>query len=92
MSADNFHLVIIFSLPHILCTGRDFASYVSSLPTASHGFLSYQLDWDNSQDRDLRDIAHEMLDWDTKLATHLKLTRVNIDDIKKDNPKAELQR
>ena len=75
-----------------LYTGPDFARYVSSLPPAVRPHLEYQLDWDNDVDRDLCEIAHEMLDWDSKLATHLKLTRVDISDIKEDNSKAELRR
>ena len=44
--------------------------------------LEYQLDSDNDVDRDLREIAHHMLGWDSNLATPLQLTQVDISDIK----------
>lgn len=47
-----------------------------------HPHLENQLDWDNDVDRDLCEIAHYMLNWDTTLAPHLSLTEVNISDIK----------
>ena len=58
---------------------------MSSLPPASRPHLEYQLDWDNDVDRDLREIAHHMLGWDLELASHLKLTDVDISDIKSEN-------
>ena len=71
----------------------DLDGYVSSLPPAVHSHLEYQLDWDNDVDRDLREIARHMLDWDLKLATHLQLTEIDISDIKEENQnKPELQR
>ena len=66
----------------VYLTAHGIASHVSSLPPAVHPHLDYQLDWDNDVDRDLREIAHHMLDWDSALATHLKLTEVDISDIK----------
>ncbi len=58
-----------------------------------HPHLDYQLDRDNDMDTDLREIAQHMLGWDSKLATQLKLTEVNISDIKlKYSMDPELQR
>ena len=58
-----------------------------------HPHLEYQLDRDNDVETDLREIAHHMLDWDSTLATHLKLSNVDIDDIKcKFSMDPELQR
>ena len=54
--------------------------------------LENQLDWDNDVDRDLCEIAHHMLDWELKLSTRLKLTEVNIRDIKDEFSIPELQR
>ena len=55
--------------------------------------LKNQLDWDNDVDRDFREIARHMLDWDSTLATHLKLSHVDVDDIKrKFSMDPELQR
>ncbi len=56
--------------------------------------LEYQLDRDSEGvDRDLSEIAHHMLDWEVKLSTHLKLTEVDIYDIKHKHPmEPELQR
>ena len=61
---------------------NDSAGYVLSLPPAVRPYLEYQLDWDNDVDADLIEIAHHMLDWEVKLPTHLKLTDVDISDIK----------
>ena len=72
---------------------QNFGDYVSSLPSDVYPQLEYQLDWDNEVDRDLREIAHHMLGWDLKLATYLKLTEVDISDIKGEHAaKPELQR
>ena len=68
------------------------SDYISSLPPAVHPHLEDELDRDNDIDKDLREIADHMLDWDTKLATHLKLTKVDISDIKDENSKSELKR
>ena len=58
-----------------------------------HPYLENELDRDNDIDKDLREIAHHMLDWDSKLATHLKLTEVDISDTKRKYPMdPELQR
>ena len=65
---------------------------MSSLPPAVRPHLKCQLDSDNDTDTDLREIAYHMLDWDSKLATHLKLTEVDIRDIKDEYSKPELQR
>ncbi len=54
--------------------------------------LEYQLDRDNKMDRDLREIAHHMLDWDLKLSIGLRLTEVDIRDIKDEYSKPQLQR
>ena len=66
--------------------------WISSLPPAVHLHLEYLLDKDNDVDRDLREIAYHMLDWDLKLSTHLKLTEVDIRDIKQYFKEPELQR
>ena len=74
----------------MLTTG--FKGYVSSLPPAVRPHLEYELDGDNEINRDLHEIAHHMLGWDSKLATHLKLTEVDISDIKEQflmNPKLQ---
>ena len=63
-------------------------AYASSLPAGALPHLEQQLDWN-----DLIEIAHHMLDWEEKLCTHLRLTAVDIHDIKakhQNNP--ELQR
>ena len=74
-------------------TDTSYDSYASSLPAAAYQLLELQLDWDNNLDRDLRQIAHCMLEWDTKLSTHLKLTEVDIHDIKEEyKQQPELQR
>ena len=78
---------------HFLTTTHDFARYVSSLPPSMHPHLEDQLDSDNDVDRDLREIAYYMLNWDLKLSTHLELTAIDISDIKDEHiMKPELQR
>ena len=57
-----------------------------------HLYLEYQLDGDNDVGRDLCEMAYHMLGWDLKLATHLKLTEVDIRDIKQYFKEPELQR
>ena len=54
--------------------------------------LEYQLDRDNDVDTDLREIAHHMLDWELKLSSPLKLTEIDIRDIKEYFKEPELQR
>ncbi len=64
--------------------------YVSSLPPAARPHLELKLDWGHEGvEKDLSKIADHMIGWEEKLSTHLELTRIDIDDIKKrnhDNP------
>ena len=46
--------------------------------------LDSALDYDNDVEADLCEIANHMLGWDSELSTHLKLTDVDINDIKCD--------
>lgn len=64
-------------------TAQSYESYVSSLPPAVRPHLEDLLDSDNDTDTDLREIAHHMVDWDSKLATYLNLTEVDISDTKR---------
>ena len=57
------------------------ASFVQSLPAAAHPYLNYQLDRDNPTDRDLKEIANHMENWESNLATHLKLTKSDTERI-----------
>ena len=77
-----------------IAVASDFAGYMSSLPPAVHPHLEHQLDRDSGGvDRDLSEIAHHMLDWEVQLSTHLKLTEVDISDVKEKHSKEpELQR
>ena len=77
-----------------LTAAIDLDGYVSSLPPAVQPHLEHQLDWDNEGvDKDLSEIAHHMLDWEVKLSTHLKLTEIDISDVKEKHSKEpELQR
>ena len=72
----------------------DFPAYVSSLPPNVRPHLGLQLDHDHEGvDEDLCEIAEHMLGWDEQLSTHLKLTEVDIHDIKaKYNTQPSLQR
>lgn len=73
--------------------GSDISPYVTSLPASALPLLEKQLDWDNKVDRNLREIAHLMLDWDGKACTYLGLKEVDIRDIKDiHDAKPELQR
>ena len=69
-------------------------AYMSSLPANVQPLLKKQLDWDNNGvDRDLIEIAHHMLHWEEKLCSHLRLTAVDVHDIKAKHPNnPELQR
>ena len=77
---------------HYAAAASDFASYMSSLPPALRPNLEFQLDWDNDMDRDLREIAHYMVDWDVQLSTSLKLTKEDIADIKEQFQQPEIRR
>ena len=72
----------------------DFSDYMSLLPPNARPHLELKLDHDNKGvDKDLYEIAEHMLGWDEQLSTHLKLTDVDIHDIKdKYNSKPSLQR
>lgn len=68
-------------------------NYRGKIPTSAHPLLQKQLDWDNQTDRDLIEIASNMLDWEENLCTHLGLKEVDIRDIKDIHPgKPDLQR
>lgn len=55
--------------------------------------MDLELDSGNSgTEKDLEEIAHQMLDWEVKLSAHLGLTEVNLADIKHDYKKAEEQK
>ena len=61
----------------------NFSAYMSSLPPNARPHLELQLDHDHEGvDEDLCKIAKYMLGWDEQLSTHLKLTEVDIHDIK----------
>ena len=72
----------------------DFSDYISSLPANARPHLELQLDYGHERvDEDLCEIAKHMLGWDEQLSTHLKLTDVDIHDIKDQyNSKPSLQR
>ena len=73
-------------------TGCEFARYESSLSPAVRPCLEDQLDKGSDVDADLCEIAHHMLDWDSRLATPLKLTEADVSDIKQKYSDPELQR
>ena len=61
----------------------DFSAYVSSLPASAQSLLDKELDWDhNGVDVHLEKIAYYMKDWETKLSSLLKLTEIDIADLK----------
>ena len=56
---------------------------MSSLHATISPHLEKRIDWDHEGvDRDLNEIADHMLDWEEKLSAHLKLTAMDIHDIK----------
>ena len=67
---------------------------MSRLPPNARPHLELKLDHDHEGvDKDLYEIAEHMLGWDEQLSTHLKLTEVDIHDIKvKYNTQPSLQR
>ena len=71
----------------------DCATYISSFSSHALLHLDLLLDWDSEGvDEDLNEIAHYMICWED-LSSSLKLTNVDIHDIKLHNPnKPELQR
>ena len=59
------------------------SSFLSSLPAGARIHLELQLDSDNEGvEKDLSEIAQHMLGWEEKLCVHLRLTKVDIHDIK----------
>ena len=72
----------------------DFSAYVSSLPPPARPHLELQLDSGyDGVEKDLHQIADNMLKWEEKLSAHLGLTPADIDNIKERNPfKPELQK
>lgn len=60
----------------IIFSGLD---YVSSLPASVQPYLDYQLDWEHEGvDKDLIEIADNMLHWEEYLCDSLGLTGVDI--------------
>ena len=65
---------------------------MSLLPPAAHFYLNKKVDYDHGMvDKDLYQIAHNMLYWDL-LAPQLGLNEVDVADIKHDHHTAEQQR
>lgn len=61
-------------------------TYISSLPDKAQSYLDKQLDWDNEGvDKDLDEIAKQMIDWEEKLSTLLMMPDYEIYDIKEEN-------
>ena len=60
------------------------------MPSDAHPYLDKQLDWDNGGvDKDLNEMAREMVEWEERLSTHLEMKHSEIQDIKatsKDSP------
>ena len=60
----------------------DIEPIISSLPDNAKCHLDKHLDHDNEGvDRDLNAIADKMEDWKVKIATHLRLTPIDMSDI-----------
>ena len=76
----------------MLSAGTTYQDFVSSLPVQARDLLDCQLDFDNRVGKDLSEIAHHMLDWEERLATHLELTITDINDINKSQNSPPLQR
>ena len=69
-----------------------YSHHLSLLPPAAHHYLDQIVDWDHDTVyRDLYEIAHHILRWDS-LAPQLGLDDVAVADIKQDNRPAEQQR
>ena len=65
---------------------------MSLLPPAAHFYLNKMVDYDHGMvNKDLYQIAHNMLCWDS-LAPQLELNEVDVADIKHDHCTAEQQR
>ena len=65
---------------------------MSLLPPAAHFYLDQMVDYDHGTvNKDLYQIAHNMLCWDS-LAPQLGLDDVDVADIKHDHRTAEQQR
>jgi ubiquitin C len=56
--------------------------FINDLPKEVLPYLEHQVDFDNKVEKDLKEIANEMLQWDKKNATHLGLSTRDIHDIK----------
>ena len=71
----------------------EWVNLVSSLPLAVRFYLTCQLDRDNHANVDLKEIANHMEKWDSNLASHLKLTEADTNEInRKFNVDPALQR
>ena len=68
--------------------------YVSLLPVSDHPKLDKILDWDRKGvETDMTNIAMDIMqDWEMKLVPHLNLTHTEVEDIKKEESKPNLQR
>ena len=73
--------------------GSSYPLYLSSLSDAAQLYLDKVLDWDQGGvDTHLNEIAYAMIDWETKLSSLLKLTDVQIHDLKAENSNPVLLR
>ena len=67
--------------------------YLSTLPDHALPYLDHELDEDNEGvERDLSEIAKEMLKWEEQLSTYLQLTPIDINDIKEKHSEPVLRR
>ena len=76
----------------LLSSDSSFASCVSSLPPTVCPLLECQIDKDDELETDLQLIAHHILEWNTTLAVHLKLSKEDIHDIQHKFFQSGLQR
>ena len=66
--------------------------YLSQLPIAAIQYLDKGIDWDNDYDRDLTEIAKDLLKWEELLAAPFRLTRSDSHRIRSTNQQSpELQ-
>ena len=73
--------------------GPEFQRYLSQLPVSAFPYLNMPLDLDNDYDRDLVEIAKQLLRWEELLVCPFKLSRADIHGIKTTNQdSSELQR
>ena len=68
-----------------------YEEYLSTITPAARKYITKILDWDNEDDKDLKEFAKNMEDWETTLPPVLGLTEIVLKDIREHHVREDLR-